>query len=403
MANKRTKISVKDGDVIDFNGYDSAVIDIKDVGKPTPDGFLTATPRVARTGIQIYRGSELGLSDMKEVRVYRPESEVFGKDAMASLAHRTITNGHPPNGVSEKNWKQHSVGWSGGDVARDGDFIRVPMIVADGDMIKEAKEGKSQFSVGYSAKLKWGDGVTKGGEQYDATQTDIRANHIAFVKTARGGPQLRLGDKSPKERKDEDMKTIIVDGIGIELGGKDASIVERRIKTLEDALGTSIQQLKDGAAAATTLQGTIQTKDAEIVTLKKQLADATLTPQALDQLVKERQLVIDAAKKMMGDSLVVDGRTNMDIRKQVVTAKLGAAQVAGWSDESVASSFATLAVQAITSNANGGGSTISDAAAALSRPGFRGDSAEKAYNDSIADLTNAWKGPQHKVAVSATT
>ncbi|MDT9702463.1 DUF2213 domain-containing protein, partial [Streptomyces sp. P17] len=88
--------------------------------------------RVARTGIQQYLGSEVGRPDLEVVTVYRPESEVFKADSMASFAHRPITDDHPDEAVTADNWKDYSVGQTGEEIKRDGDFLRVPMMVADG-------------------------------------------------------------------------------------------------------------------------------------------------------------------------------------------------------------------------------------------------------------------------------
>ena len=43
----------------------------------TSDGYLVAMGKAARTGIQIYSGSEVGRPDLAQVRVYRPADEVF--------------------------------------------------------------------------------------------------------------------------------------------------------------------------------------------------------------------------------------------------------------------------------------------------------------------------------------
>jgi uncharacterized protein len=160
----------------------------------TSDGYLVANPRIARTGIQIYKGHEVGRPDMEDVRVYRPEGEVFSHAAMATLAHRPITLDHPYVKVDASNWKEHSIGHSSGDVARDGDFLRVPLVLMDAHAIQAAKNGTSQLSVGYGAKLKWEPGETPDGQLYDAMQTEIRANHIALVSKARGGDKLKIGD-----------------------------------------------------------------------------------------------------------------------------------------------------------------------------------------------------------------
>jgi hypothetical protein len=160
----------------------------------TGDGYLVTTPRVARTGIQIYKGYEVGRPDMEDVRVYRPEDEVFSHAAMATLAHRPITLDHPFTSVDATNWKEYGVGHSSGDVARDGDYVRVPLVLMDAHAIAAAQSGTSQLSVGYDAKLKWGAGQAPNGQLYDAMQTEIRANHIALVSKARGGDKLKIGD-----------------------------------------------------------------------------------------------------------------------------------------------------------------------------------------------------------------
>lgn len=49
------------------------------------DGCLVADARVARTGIQIYAGWEVGKSDKPPVRVYRSEAVVLSGDTPASF------------------------------------------------------------------------------------------------------------------------------------------------------------------------------------------------------------------------------------------------------------------------------------------------------------------------------
>src|SRR5262245_22069050 len=146
----------------------------------TDDGYLTAEPRIARIGIQIYKGYEVGRPDKEEVRVYRPPDEVFSKRSMKSLAHRPITLNHPFTKVDSTNWKELAVGHSSEPVARDGEFVRVPLVLMDAHAIAEAQTGRSQLSVGYGADLKWEPGQTPDGQPYDAMQQNIRANHIAL-------------------------------------------------------------------------------------------------------------------------------------------------------------------------------------------------------------------------------
>src|SRR5215471_14634534 len=182
-----------DVEVTETTSFDDAQL------RESADGYLLAVPRVARTGIQTYKGFEIGRPDLNDVRVYRPPDQVFDKKAMSSLAWRPITLDHPPETVNSSNWREYGVGQSSGDVARDGEYIRVPMMVMDAAAISAVRNGKAQLSVGYGARLVWGDGKTPSGESYHATQTQIRANHIAIVSQARGGSALRLGDATAED------------------------------------------------------------------------------------------------------------------------------------------------------------------------------------------------------------
>lgn len=164
--------------------------------RKTGDGYLTAFARVARTGIQKYKGYELGRPDLDVVRVYRPPGEVFAPDAMRSFAHRPVTLKHPPRPVTAQNWKQYSGGHTGDEVVRDGEYVRVPMTMMDSALVDAyERQGIRELSMGYSTDIQWTPGVTDAGEQYDAVQTAIRANHLALVPVARGGDQLRVGDR----------------------------------------------------------------------------------------------------------------------------------------------------------------------------------------------------------------
>lgn len=164
----------------------------------TGDGYLVAEARVARTGIQIYNGDEIGRPDLKEVRVYRPPEEVFKKASLQSYAHRPLTNDHPREPVNDKNWKKFAVGHTADEIVRDGNFVRVPLTMMDGAAIKAWEDGKKELSLGYLCDLKWepGEYTDDAGEThaYDAKQVNIRANHLALVTRARGGDQLRIGD-----------------------------------------------------------------------------------------------------------------------------------------------------------------------------------------------------------------
>ena len=130
------------------------------IGAPriTRDGYMVVDAAIARTGIQLYRGDEMGRPDLDVVRVYRAPEEVFSHDAMGSFAHRPVTDDHPAELVSAGNWKRHTVGMTGDSVARDGDHIRVPFTLMDKAAIDTVQAGKRELSCGYTCTIDWRPG-----------------------------------------------------------------------------------------------------------------------------------------------------------------------------------------------------------------------------------------------------
>jgi hypothetical protein len=436
----------------------------------------------------LYRGSEVGIADKAIVRVYRPEDQVFKADSMHSFAHKPVTDDHPKVMVTADTWKDVAVGTLGGQVARDGEFIRVDLAVMDGKTIKKIQDGKAELSVGYGCNIVIGDGTTPSGEKYDAMQTDIVVNHLAVVDAARGGSLLRIGDsgkgvdqvaffdafkaiKEGKVNKDEELveatafmaadkaypivkngtvyvrgleaakvlavaakdvgiidalesllqlvetgaikdsptiekdvppmttlKTHTIDGVTVEMSDVAQQVVDRHIKTLNDSLASVTAQLTQATDAATAAKKASDeaiaklTTDnaanvAKIATLEQQVKDAAITPEKLDAMVKDRAAIAVKAKAIIGDKLVVDGKTVNDIRRQVVSEKLGDTAKA-WTDEQVAVSFDTMTHTVDTSG-------VQDTARAFSAPPM-GDAAMQSaarYDARDKKLESAWKNP----------
>jgi hypothetical protein len=234
------------------------------------------------------------------VRVYRSPEEVFAPDAMRSFAHRPVTLKHPSKPVNAANWKQYAGGQTGEDVVRDGDFVRVPMVMMDAKLIDAyEKQGIDQLSMGYSTDIQWRQGVTDAGETYDAVQTAIRANHLALVPVARGGDQLRVGDDASEtcpecgaEMHDgkcpscgyttdgePQMKTIVIDGLNVQVGDdQSASIVQRHIDSLTKRIADADAELEAKKKKDAELdkelgdaKTAVSTKDGEIAVLKQKL------------------------------------------------------------------------------------------------------------------------------------
>lgn len=340
-------------------------------GKPrrTSDGYLVASVKAARTGVQDYAGSEVGKPDMARVRVYRPEAEVFNKDALASFTSIPVTVDHPPVAVTADNWRDFAVGNVGEEIARDGEFIRVPIIVKDAKAIRDIENGRRELSMGYTTDLKWETGTTPAGETYDAIQTNLRGNHLAIVSAARGGPELKIGDSEMTTR------TITVDGIRVQMDDQTAAIVEKAINRLADME----KKAKEDEEEFEKVKKESATKDAQIATLTSQLADAS-SPAKIADAARALADTIGKAKAIL-PAVVTDGRSIDDIRKQVVSAKLG--DVAkDWTADQIAASFGTLTATVKATD------TL---AAALSSSQPTNDKAAVAYDSYLRRLQDGYK------------
>lgn len=287
----------------------------------TADGYLTAQAKVSRTGIQIYRGAEVGRPDMDTVRVYRPEAEVFAKDALQSYAYKPMTNDHPSAMVDASNWKTHVIGQIGGDVARDGEFVSVPLVMMDGAAIKDWESGKRELSMGYTAELVFGDGITPEGEPYDAMQTALRMNHVALVSRARGGSKLKIGDdtnpKGKSTMSEPTTKTIMVDGLPVVTTDAGEAAIIKLTKVANDANTALADANKAHATALAAKDADLAKKDAEIDELKAKVVDGA----ALDAMVQARADLIASAKLVKDADYT--GKTADDIRRIAVAGKFG--------------------------------------------------------------------------------
>ena len=314
----------------------------------TNDGYLAATARVARgNNVQKYRGIEMGKPERPFVDVYRPDSEVFDKESLHSFAHRPLTNDHPSEPVTSDNWKDYAKGYTGDRIARDGEYIQVPLLMTDSDTIKAMEDGKRELSVGYQAEIEWKDGVTPSGLHYDAIQRNIRANHIALVDRARAGHGARIGDNDTPlhvvNKKQEpnmaDNRTVVVDGLTVETTQQGAEVINKLQGLLADSKTSLVtaQTAHDAALAA---------KDKELAELDGKIAmlsKAQVSDADLDKMVSERADLIATAKS------IKDGEykgSPADIRKAAVVAVLGDAAIKDKSEAYVDARFDILAEDA---------------------------------------------------------
>lgn len=347
----------------------------------THDGYLVATAKVARTGIQLYKGDEVGKPDMDIVRVYRPESAVFAKDSLSTYAYKPMTFQHPSEPVTAESWKDKAVGQIGGEVMRDGDHVRVPLIMMDAAAIKEYQGGVKELSMGYDADLEWKAGTTENGEHYDAVQKNIRINHIALVPAGRAGSaridDSKIGETGGQQNSQSQTKGALkmthkvkFGDVTLEVSEQAAEAIIALTEQLEAAQAALAEAKKEAEKELQTAQEetdkAMAAKDAEIDKLK---ADS-MTADKLDAAIAERVKLIGDAKRIVN----LDYKGDADaIRKQAVSAIVGADKVADKSPAYIEARFDALLESA------GKQTTTSDAQVA---------DFQAAYEQK---LTNAWK------------
>lgn len=337
----------------------------------TSDGYLVASARAARTGVQVYLRRELGLDGEGTINVYRPESEVFQRDSLASYAAKPVTIDHPAAPVDADTWRDVGVGHVGTDVMRDGDFVRVPLILMDADGIERAQSTHTQISMGYSAEIVMQDGVAPDGTPYEAEQRHIRINHLAFVSQARGGERLRIGDANTDwgvapmaDDAPEAVHQVMVDGVSVDTHAVGAKAIAALIND------------RDAAHRA-------------LAKAEARLAHEDAGPD-FEARVETRAALIVSARTLVRD-LRTEGLDDAGVRRAVVAARLGEGATAGRSQAYIDARFDILA--------EGAGGDVQDAtdpfrtavAGGLRPHADLRTEAVKARDAAMQSLRDAWK------------
>jgi len=167
----------------------------ENISKREPEGYLLClNVPVARTGIQEYLPSELGLPGTgRLIPVFRPEEEVFSPETVASFEGMPVTNDHPPEGVDISNIRAlqqghaHNVRRGSGEAS---DLLLADLIITDPKLITAIlEEGKREISCGYTYEL-----CEENGRYI---QRKIRGNHVAVVDAGRAGSRVSIKDEQP--------------------------------------------------------------------------------------------------------------------------------------------------------------------------------------------------------------
>jgi hypothetical protein len=160
----------------------------------TPEGFLLCKDvAIARTGMQLYRASEVPITEDGSgiVRIERDPEEVFRPETIASFNGKPVTNDHPPMGVDACNWNQNAVGVTLNPRRGEGiydDFLFADLLITNQEAINAIRDGKREISCGYDADY---EEIEPGRGR----QLNIIGNHVALVDKGRAGPRCAIKDR----------------------------------------------------------------------------------------------------------------------------------------------------------------------------------------------------------------
>ena len=205
----------------------------------TGEGFLICrNVPIARTGMQQYRGREIGLETDEIVEVWRPESEVFDPAAMASFEGKPVTNDHPTELVTPDNVARYEMGHIQNVRRGSGefsDFLLGDLHIHDAELIKAIRNGKRQISCGYECEYIEEDGKVN--------QSNIRGNHVAVVDEGRAGVKAAIMDsinsnqpEKAERNKRMGKKSSILKLFGLAAAGKSEEELNRLALDTADAL-----------------------------------------------------------------------------------------------------------------------------------------------------------------------
>ena len=371
----------------------------------TEEGYLKVRARIARTGIQSYTDASGGIR-----LEYRPEEEVASSEALDSFREKCLTKEHPPVLLDASNTKDYAVGFTSADVSYSDGFVESTLTVTDKETIEEIMRGNvREVSCGYKVDYVDQPGTTPDGQHYDGIQKNIRGNHVAIVKRARGGANVRLmldsADAAVTELitlKEETIMpaNIAFDGVSFEADSALAAAVvaEREDakasyadmkRKYDEAMANASKMKEEMDAMEKEMKGKMDAAEGRADALSQELEAAKADLEAaqqvnVDSLVEERIALIDKARISLDSAFDFAGKNAREIMEASIKAVRGDADLSERSDDYVTAMFDTLAESPRTDSA--ATEELRKAVASIASP----MSAPSSYMDRIQ---NAWKTP----------
>jgi uncharacterized protein len=373
--------------------------------RTTPQGGLCVEAAVARTGVLEYSDGT------RTWREYRPESEVFAADSLASLRGATVTDTHPPKLVTPETFTAVSRGHASDDTRRDADLVVVDLFVQDADLVALVQSGeRREVSCGYTCEVDPTPGVTPEGEHYDAVQRNIRHNHVALLAPGEGrsGPEVALRMDGAAVQVRHDAAGVPMKKIKLK-GGREIKLDAAEDEVAAQGAVDEVEKKADGAAEAMAQCDALTTAltDAmtQVATLKAKLAAAEATNAAaaapevteemvpdevLDAAIEKRLALRDGAAKVLGAEVKLDGLKPAEIRAKVIAAAFPSVKLDGLSADRLQGLYDAALLGAAERN---DGLAQAHRAAAGAAPTARADASDEGLEGLRRRTEDAWKRP----------
>lgn len=340
------------------------------------DGMLRVTARVLSEGVFKYLPEE-SPDDSQVLNGYVPHyipRKEFTREALRTLEGKPVIAGtHEWRTPSNTNHDGLTVGSVAGTPRIEGKYVVADLLITDKRAIDQIEKGELvEISAGYSGDCVAETGVL-GGEQYTASQHNLRFNHLLLLPKGAGrcGQDVRIiNNKSHKE-------TTMAKTLQRQFGNRrvdytfqnedDAKEAERMV---EDQKTFNGEELEAAMAAAEELKGQITElqkkydENLKVIEEQKARIDDLMSAETQSAMADEAAAQAEAEDAVLEDAVEnedVTAEEKEEIKNKLCNAKTFAArraivvqnalsispeQFKNWNQDAVDGAFETLAAKA---------------------------------------------------------
>jgi hypothetical protein len=204
------------------------------------NGYITVRNNpISKSGVFQYLGRSIGAPDPDKIyNVYRPASEWQDEQALDSIRHVPLIDEHEMLGEGFTPAEEKGVhGITCDNPSFDGNTVKADLKIFSKSLAKKIASGVNQLSLGFRCKYSPERG-SYDGQEYEYTQRNIRANHLAVVKSGRMGPDVVVLDH------EQDYSVIALDHREFEMADEKVTVAFDSMELL-----AAIKSVSDGQAA----------------------------------------------------------------------------------------------------------------------------------------------------------